>query len=198
MKPKEFIDMFPFGYVRLRNQNGSVALTLNTKSAEAYIFAKRILKSSWMPPINQREADHLQQEFGTECTIIDWFSDDSCRYFITTSLDDSLLHYRLVLNACFGNDVFEVTGNFYEKKNENHRKRVCYERYLKKLPPDALTTEADFTNECYDVIFPDDALSHCRRLGNVIAMNTYCPAKPSAHELENGKTLEDENEADVD
>ena len=198
MKPKEFIDLFPFGYVRLRNQNGSIALTLDTKSTEAYLFAKRILKGNRMPPINQREIDLLQQEFGMERTIVDWFSDDSCRYFITSSLDDSLLRYRLVLNAFFDDETFQVTGYFCEKKGENHRKSVCNERYLRKLPPDSLTTEADFTKECYDVIFPDDALSHCRRLGNVIAMNTFCTAKPSPHELENGQIMEDGDETDVD
>ena len=198
MKPKEFIDLFPFGYVRLRNQNGSVALSLDTPSTEAYVFARRKRRCDRMPPINQKEADLLQQEFGTDCTIVDWFSDDSCRYFITTSLKDALLHYRLVLSAFFDDETFEITGNFYEKKNENTRRKICYDRYLRKLPPDALTTEADFTKECYAVIFPDDALSHCRRLGNVIAMNTYCTPKANSHELENGKTLEDDDETDVD
>lgn len=198
MKPKEFIDLFPYGYIRLRNQNGSIALSLDTKSTEAYVFVKRKHKCDRMPPINQKEADFLQQEFGMDCTIVDWFSDDSCRYFITTSLEDSLLHYRLVLSAFFNDETFEIIGYFYEKKNENHRRRVCYDRYMRKLPPDSLTTEADFANECYDVIFPDDALTHCRRLGNVIAMNTFCTAGASGCKLGDDKFLKNDDETDVD
>ena len=90
------------------------------------------------------------------------------------------------------------TGGASERIQDFYQVFVSGIRYLKKLPPDSLTTEADFTNECYDVIFPDDALSHCRRLGNVIAMNTFCTAKPSPHELENGQIMEDGDKTDVD
>lgn len=198
MKPKELIEMFPYGYARLRNQNGSIALTLETKSTVAFVFVKRIPKSNRMPPIDQKDMDYLQLEFGKANTVIDWFSDDSCRFFITSPLEESTLHYRLVLNAFFNEESFEITGNFYEKKSESHRKRVYNERYLKRLPPNALTTETDFTSERYDIVFPDDALTHCRRLGNVIAMNTFCTTESSAPKLGGENLLEDNNEIDAD
>lgn len=175
MNPKYFIEMFPYGYKRLRNQNGSIALTLDTKCAEGFIFIKKVPKNRRIPKINQKEMDNLQLDCRGSSTIIDWFNDEACRYFIIMQQKNELAVYRIVLNAFFGEETFEVIGDFFEKKDENHRKKIYNERYLKHIPPNALTTETDFTNEQYDIIFPDDPLSHCRRLGNVIAMNSICP-----------------------
>lgn len=193
MRPKELIDMFPYGYTRLRNQNGSVALTLDTTNADAFVFLKRAPKNHRMPKIDQDQIDMVQINFGKSKTIIDWYDNDDCRYFITTKLGVNPAEYKLVLNATFGEDVFEVTGYFYEKEHTAYREKIFNERFLKNLPPDALTTRADYTEERYDVIFPDDPLSHCRRLANVIAMRSFLPAELDARRLEDHNTSNSEN-----
>ena len=174
MKPKELIDMFPYGYKRMRNHNGSVALYLETENTDAYVFVKRAPKNQRIPEINQTEMDRLQSDLHKKSIIVDWYSDTSSRYFIVMQTKNELAAYRIAMNAFFGEDVFEIVGDFFEKEGMNHRKNVYNERYSKYAVPNALTTEMDFANECYDAIFPDDPLSHCRRLGNIIAMNTIC------------------------
>ncbi|MBR4558437.1 MAG: hypothetical protein IKO21_02540 [Fibrobacter sp.] len=200
MRPKEFIDMFPYGYTRLRNQNGSVALRLETKCTDAYVFVKKTRHR--MSPISQSVVDEIQSGCDN-VVIVDWFNDDTCRYLIMTKAYKDRATYRLALNAFFGEETFEVTGDFFEKEHENHRKRVYSERYLKNVSPDALTTENDFMDERYDIIFPDDALSHCRRLGNVIMMSTIYSTESSVHNLgdlntHNNESLEDNNESDIE
>ena len=49
------------------------------------------------------------------------------------------------------------------------------------------------SNERYDIIFPDDALSHCRRLGEIIAMNAICP--PNVHTSLPGEATSHDNES---
>lgn len=185
MKPKELIDMFPYGYVRLRNHNGSVALTLDTPSADAFVFLKRILKSHKMPEINQYQINLVQVDFGRQSIIIDWFDNGDCRYFITMPNGQKPVEYRLLLHATFGEDAFEITGYFSEKESGISREKIFNERYLKSLPPDALTTQTDFTEERYDIIFPDDPLSHCRRLADIMAMKAFPPTDLTTHKLEN-------------
>lgn len=202
MKPKDVINMFPYGYVRLRNHNGSVALTLDTPNTEAFVFMKRILSSNQMPRINQDQIDLLQVDFGKGKIVIDWFDNDDCRYFITMSTDNIHIKYRLLLTATFGEDFFEVDGYFFEKKDGTSRKKIFNERYLKNLPSNALTTQTDFTEERYDIIFPDDPLSHCRRLADVIAMRTFSltdlyPRKLENHNNSNNEPLENDNEDNV-
>lgn len=193
MKPKELIDMLPYGYTRLRNQNGTVALTLDTASADAYVFLKRAPKNHRMPKIDQDQIDMVQADFGRSKTVIDWYDNDDCRYFITTKLGVNPAEYKLLLNATFGEDVFEVTGYFYEKEHVAYREKIINERFLKDLPPDALTTRADYTEERFDIIFPDDPLSHCRRLADVISLRAYLPAEPDARRLEDYNTSNNEN-----
>lgn len=193
MKPKELIDMLPYGYTRLRNQNGSVALTLDTASADAYVFLKRAPKNHRMPKIDQDQIDMVQADFGRSKTVIDWYDNDDCRYFITTKLGVNPAEYKLLLNATFGEDVFEVTGYFYEKEHVAYREKIINERFLKNLPPDALTTRADYTEERFDIIFPDDPLSHCRRLADVISLRAYLPAEPDTRRLEDYNTSNNEN-----
>lgn len=185
MKPKELIDMLPYGYARLRNHNGSVALTLDTPNADAFVFLKRILKSHKMPEINQRQVDLVQVDFGKKSTIIDWFDNVDCRYFISMPTDQEPVEYRLLLHASFGEDTFEITGYFSEKESGISREKIFNERYLKKLPPDALTTQTDFTEARYDIIFPDDPLSHCRRLADVISMKAFSSTGQGPRKLEN-------------
>lgn len=202
MKPKEVINMFPYGYKRLRNHNGSVALTLDTPNTEAFVFVKKILRSNMMPEINQRQIDLVQVDFGKDVAIIDWFDDGDCRYFITIQLSKKPVEYKLVLNASFGEDTFEAIGFFSEKKDGTSREKIFNERYLEDLTSDALTTQTDFTEERYDIIFPDDPLSHCRRLADVIAMNAFPPTNLSTRKLENhdnssNESLENDNEDDV-
>ena len=202
MKSKQLIRTFPFGYRCLRNHNGSILLLLQTKSATGYVFVKKVPQNHRMPPINQNEIDLLQLEWRDTNTIVDWFSDDACRYFITMTTKENLNHYDLTLHAFFGNDTFEVKGFFSENKGEKHRERVYNERYLKQVSPDTLITKLDFTNERYDIIFPDDPLSHCRRLGEVIAMNAICPPDALSQQLgktnsHNDKSLENNNESDL-
>lgn len=200
MRPKEFIDMFPYGYTRLRNQNGSVALRLETKSTDAYVFVKKIRNR--MPPINQRLVDDMQS--GCDKAIVaDWFNDDTCRYMIMKKAYEDRSVYRLVLNAFFGEETFEVTGDFFENEHEDYRKRVYSERYLKNVSPDTLITESDFMDERYDIIFPDDALSHCRRLGNVIMMSTISMTESSVRnpgdlKTHNNESLEDNSESGIE
>lgn len=161
--------------MRLRNQNGSVALRLETKSTDAFVFVKKTRHK--MPPINQNEINNLQSSC-RDTIFIDWFNDNACRYFIMMQTKNSLAAYRIALNAFYGDETFEVIGDFYEKEHESHRKRIYNERYLKHNTPDSLLTETDFTHERYDIIFPDDPLSHCRRLGEVITMNAICSTGP--------------------
>lgn len=203
MKPKELIEMFPYGYTRLRNHNGSIALTLDTPCAEAYVFVERIRKSKMMPQITQRQMDLLQVEFGKSRTIIDWFDNDDGRYFITTQLGKNPADYQLVLNASFGEDFFEVRGTFFEREHVFFREKVFNERYRKDLPSDAFTTQADFTEERYDIIFPDDPLSHCRRLANVVVMNAFLPTELYSRKIENydnpnSESLEDNNDDNIE
>ena len=185
MKPKELIDMLPYGYARLRNHNGSVALTLDTPNADAFVFLKRILRSRGMPKIDQDQMNHVQVDLGREKIIIDWFDNDDCRYFITISADENPVKYRLLLSAAFGEDSFEVEGYFFEKENGVNREKIFNERYQKNIPPDTLTTRMDFTEERYDIIFPDDPLSHCRRLADVISMKAFSSTGLSTRKLEN-------------
>lgn len=200
MKPKEFIDMFPYGYTRLRNLNGSAALRLETKCTNAYVYVKKIHRR--MPEINQDIVDDIQLECDNGI-IIDWFNDNACRYFIIMRKHDELLAYKIVLNAFFQKETFEIIGYFFENEHENHRKRVYNERYLKNVSPDALITETDFTNERYDIIFPDDALTHCRRLGNTIAMSSICSTESCSQNhsdlnIHNNESLEDNSESDIE
>lgn len=200
MKPKEFIDMFPYGYTRLRNQNGSVALRLETKSTDAYVFVKKTRYR--LSPLNQRVVDNMQAG-SDDVVIVDWFNDDSCRYMIMRKAYKDRATYRIVLNAFFGEETFDVTGDFFEKEHENYRKRVYSERYLKNVSSDTLITECDFMDERYDILFPDDALSHCRRLGNIIMMSTICSTESSIHNFgdtnaHNNESLEDNSENDIE
>ena len=202
MKPKDVINMFPYGYVRLRNHNGSVALTLDTVNTESIVFVKRILRSHKMPEIDQRQIDLLQVDFGKDKPIIDWFDNTDCRYFITMSLDKKPVEYKLILNVSFGEDSFEAIGFFAERKDGTSREKIFNERYLKDIPSDALTTRTDFTEERYDVIFPDDPLSHCRRLADILAMRAFSPADSSTrrlenHENSNNDSSENDNESNL-
>lgn len=202
MKPKDVINMFPYGYVRLRNHNGSVALTLDTPNTEAFVFMKRILRNHKMPEIDQRQIDMLQIDFGKDKPIIDWFDNTDCRYFITMSLDKNPVEYKLVLNVSFGIDTFEAIGFFAEKKDGTSRKKIFNERYLKDISSDTLTTQTDFAEERYDIIFPDDPMSHCRRLADIMAMKAFPPADLTTHKLENydnsnNEPLENDNEDNV-
>ena len=193
MESKQLIDMFPFGYTCLNNQNGSITLSLDTKSTDGYVVAKKVPLNDRMPPITQKDIDLVQLDWRNTGTIVDWFNDDACRYFIAVNPQDALADYNLILHAFFGDETFEIRGYFTEKEGENHRKRVCNERFLKQVSPDAVTTEMDFTNERYDIIFPDDALSHCRRLGEIIAMNAICP--PNVHASLPGEATSHDNES---
>ena len=202
MKPNDVINMFPYGYKRLRNHNGSVALTLDTPNTEAFVFVKKILRNKMMPEINQCQIDLVQVDFGKDIAVIDWFDDGDCRYFITIQLSKKPVEYKLVLNASFGEDTFEAIGFFSERTGGVSREKIFNERYLKDIPSDTLTTRTDFTEERYDIIFPDDPLSHCRRLADVIAMNAFSPTGLSTrrlenHENSNNESSENDNEDDV-
>lgn len=200
MKPKELIDMFPYGYKRMRNHNGSVALNLETEHTDAYVFVKRAPKNHRIPEINQTEMDRLQSDLRKKSIVVDWYSDASSRYFIVMQTKDGLAAYRIAMNAFFGDDVFEIIGDFFEKEGVEHRKSIYNERYLKHVAPDALITEMDYANECYDEIFPDDPLSHCRRLGDVVAMNAFCPvgsldSSDDDYNSFNNESLENDDES---
>ena len=201
MKAKQLIKTFPYGYKCLDNHNGNVLLSLQSKSANGYVFVKKIPLTFRFPPIDQNVMDHIQLEWGDTCTIIDWFNDDACRYFITTFTRDNLINYNLTLQAVFGDEAFDIKGFFTEKKGEKYRERIYIERYLKHVSPDAVTAKLDFTNERYDIIFPDDPLSHCRRLGEVIAMNAICSTDTHAHQRlassHNDESLENNDEPDL-
>lgn len=166
--------MLPYGYTRERNLNGSVALTLNTEGSSAFVFLKKVPLAKRMPPLNQYEVDAIQSEIGFNHIIIDWYDDGNCRYFITTGHEGESVIYRIILNAFFGDETFDLHGTFYEKGCKGIREKIYRERYLKQLPEDALTTKTDFADERYDIIFPDHSLSHCRRLANVITYNANC------------------------
>ncbi|MCQ2103265.1 MAG: hypothetical protein MJY98_08590 [Fibrobacter sp.] len=178
MKPKNLVEMLPYGYVRERNFNGSVSLTLNTEGTSAFTFLKKVPLKCRMPPLSQNEVDAIQCEMGMERIIIDWYDDGNCRYIIIMNKESDDIYYRIILNAFFGDETFDLHGSFYEKGNKGIREKIYKERYLKLLPEDALSTNADFADERYDIIFPDHPLSHCRRLANVITLNADCHMQP--------------------
>lgn len=170
MKPKEFLETFPIGYVRERNQNGSVALTLNTEGAAAYLFVKKVAENKRMPPLCQEEIDVLQSDMDPEHLIIDWYNDETCRYILIMDRKDETTSYHVILNAFFGSEAFDLRGYYFERGNKGVRETIYKERYLKSVSDDAITTNTDFANESYDILFPDHPLSHCRRLANVITL----------------------------
>lgn len=198
MKAKIFLDAFPYGYRRRRNQNGCVALTLDTEGANGYVFVKKIPKCHRIPPINQREMDSLQANCHNSNIIIDWYNDETCRYFVIMRPKEKQLAYKLVLNAIYGEETFELIADFFEKEGEGYRKRIYDERFRPKLPADALITETDFTRECYDIIFPDDPLSHCRRLANVIVCNTPCATEVKSHQVVDPQDFDDNINRNMD
>ena len=106
---------------------------------------------------------------------------------------DGLADYTISLNAIFGEETIEVVGVFFEKQGHNYRKKIYNKRYLKHNSPNRKASETDFTSECYDAIFPDDPLSHCRRLGNIIAMNTICSIGYRDNKLDSLKPKDDNN-----
>lgn len=187
MKPKVFIDMLPYGYTRERNIDGSVALSLNTEGTSAFVFVKKVPLKNRMPAITENDIDSIQCDLGFNSIIIDWYSDENCRYFITMIKENDSISYRIILNAFFGNETFNLHGTFYEKGNKGIRETIYEERYLKQRSPDDLTTNTDFANERYDIIFPDHPLSHCRRLANVITLNAACA--PQTDNRENIQTF---------
>ncbi|MCF0223129.1 MAG: hypothetical protein HUK20_02575 [Fibrobacter sp.] len=190
MKPKMFIDKLPYGYTRLRNQNGSVALTLTTEGTNAFVFIKKVPEKNRMPVIDQGQIDYFQSNLDSGQIVADWYSDDNCRYFIIMNTENEMTHYHILLHAFFGHETFEVHGRFYENGKSGIRESVYKERYLKQRQSNELTTQTDFASEAYDIIFPDHPLSHCRRLANVVTMNADCDYQQST-EIKNKIT--DEN-----
>lgn len=183
MKTKEFIDTFPFGYIRQRNLNESVALTLNTEETGALVFVKKISKSRYMPAFEQDDIDSFQSDIGQKKIIIDWYCDDCCRYMIMMEKQKKATQYHIILNALIGDDAFDIRGFFTEQSNIGIREKIYNDRYLKQSSNDELTTKTDFTREYFDMIFPDHPLSHCRRLANVIAQNAVYQAKSSFNDF---------------
>lgn len=185
MKPKAFVNMLPYGYERERNIDGSVALSLDTEGTSAFIFFKKIPLKNRIPAITEKEIDSLQCDLGFDSIIINWYSDENCRYIITMIKENDTTFYRISMNAFFGNETFDLHGTFHEKGNKRIREIICEERYLKQPSNDTVTTKTDFTKECYDIIFPDYPLSHCRRLANVIALNAaYQPQSNSKEHIQ--------------
>lgn len=182
MNPKIFLETFPYGYKRLRNTNGSIALVIDSEFTDAYVFVKKIPQNKALPRIpSQNYIDYLQSGFDKSRVIIDWFDNGDCRFILTCQQSDLQIKYDLVLNVAIDGEIFDVRGYFNGKCSENIRKTTITKRYLTKMGEQNLYTEMDFTDEKYDILFPDDPLSHCRRLANVLALTTvYIPSNCKA------------------
>lgn len=144
-----------------------------------------------MPAFEQNDIDSIQSDIGSEKLIIDWYCDDYCRYMIMMKQQNETTQYHIILNALMGGETFEIRGFYTEHGNIGIREKIYNDRYLKQSSNDELTTKTDFTREGIDMIFPDHALSHCRRLANVIALNATC--LPQTSDKENIQSLPEQD-----
>lgn len=175
----EFQNLFPYGYDYHPELKSGDYIKFETQMTNAIILVKKVTKKKRWPAIDNEFITGWEKALVSNTfKVIDWYSDDSCRYIIMRHEQEDSISYRLSLQGFHNKDAFSIEGTYSQFGGHRLREYDLKVRLLRNHHTLPIDIQAESDKEAYDMLYPDHPLSHCRRLGNAIAISLACmPAK---------------------